>query len=280
MERRQRERVGRDRLGRQHLHQADALQGVGQHRAQRLERADHGRRGHQAHHHGHDHRQRGHRRGRARVLRPVDRRAATGVVDVLKTATGKTSAARRASPRAPTAADATPPASWRSASTPTRASRNTLAGDPGYSVRTNVSPANDMELLVQDRVLSTAGTTAGPTTATGANTPWLAATIVFKTARARRRRARPTAQRRHGLAGQRAGDRELDRARRRRQPDHEVHGHALRRRHRADADRRHGQPAGHDRDGHRPGQQHDLHVHGLAPPTPTARARPRSPPTR
>jgi hypothetical protein len=39
-----------------------------------------------------------------------------------------------------------------------------------------------MELLAQDRVLTSSGTTANPVTRTGANTPWLAATIVFKVA--------------------------------------------------------------------------------------------------
>ncbi|HEX3317295.1 MAG TPA: hypothetical protein VHR88_04710, partial [Solirubrobacteraceae bacterium] len=49
-------------------------------------------------------------------------------------------------------------------------------------VRTNVSPTNDMELLAQDRVLPNAGTTANPATSTGANTPWLAATLILKAA--------------------------------------------------------------------------------------------------
>jgi hypothetical protein len=49
-------------------------------------------------------------------------------------------------------------------------------------VRTNVSPTGDMELLAQDNVLTATGTTANPTTRTGASTPWLAATLVLKSA--------------------------------------------------------------------------------------------------
>ena len=59
---------------------------------------------------------------------------------------------------------------------------NTLAGDPSYTVRSNVSPTNDMELLVQDHVYGTAGATPNPGTTTGAKTPWMAATVVLKAA--------------------------------------------------------------------------------------------------
>src|SRR3954452_16144090 len=59
---------------------------------------------------------------------------------------------------------------------------STLVPDPAYRVRANVSPAGDMQMLVQDQVLAGAGATPNPITGTGANTPWLAATIVFKSA--------------------------------------------------------------------------------------------------
>ena len=39
-----------------------------------------------------------------------------------------------------------------------------------------------MQLLARDRVLTGVGATANPVTRAGANTPWLAATIVFKVA--------------------------------------------------------------------------------------------------
>jgi hypothetical protein len=57
---------------------------------------------------------------------------------------------------------------------------NALTGDPAYTVRTNVSPTGDMELLAQDKVLGAAGATANPVTNTGPATPWLAATLVLK----------------------------------------------------------------------------------------------------
>jgi hypothetical protein len=104
--------------------------------------------------------------------------AGTNAVDVLKTATGKTSAAATVSSGATAASNAAGELAMGFYAD--SGFGNTLAGDSGYSVRANVSPTSDMELLVQDRVLSTAGTTASPTTATGANTPWLAATIIFK----------------------------------------------------------------------------------------------------
>ena len=59
---------------------------------------------------------------------------------------------------------------------------NTLAGDPTYSVRSDVSPTGDMELLAQDQLLTGTGATPNPTTATGAATPWLSATGGLKTA--------------------------------------------------------------------------------------------------
>src|SRR3954454_15088380 len=59
---------------------------------------------------------------------------------------------------------------------------STLVPDPAYRVRANVSPAGDMQMLVQDQVLAGAGATPNPITGTGANTPWVAATIVFKSA--------------------------------------------------------------------------------------------------
>ncbi len=55
-----------------------------------------------------------------------------------------------------------------------------LVGDPGYTLRTNVSPAGEMEFLAEDRVVA-AGATPDATASTGANTTWLMATIVFKT---------------------------------------------------------------------------------------------------
>ena len=121
VELRQGHRVGRDRLGRQHLHQADVGQGVRRHRAQRVERADHGRRRHAA--------RRSPSRPRAAPTsapacsstRALSTAAGTGVVDALEDRDGHDQCGRqrvlRERPRR-----APPPASWRWASTPTRAS--------------------------------------------------------------------------------------------------------------------------------------------------------------
>ena len=54
------------------------------------------------------------------------------------------------------------------------------AAVPAYAVRTNVSPVGDMQMLVQDQLQTATGATPNPTTTTGAGTPWLAATLVFR----------------------------------------------------------------------------------------------------
>ena len=106
--------------------------------------------------------------------------AGTGVVDVLKTATGTTSAAGNVSSGATAASTAAGELAMGFYAD--SGFGNALTGDPTYTVRTNVSPTGDMELLAQDRVLTATGTTANPTTKTGASTPWLAATLVLKSA--------------------------------------------------------------------------------------------------
>ncbi len=106
--------------------------------------------------------------------------AGTGVVDVLKTATGTTSAAGNVSSGATAASTAAGELAMGFYAD--SGFGNALTGDPTYTVRTNVSPTGDMELLAQDRVLTATGTTANPTTRTGASTPWLAATLVLKSA--------------------------------------------------------------------------------------------------
>jgi hypothetical protein len=57
---------------------------------------------------------------------------------------------------------------------------NALIADPTYTLRTNVSPVtSDMEFLAEDRVVA-AGATPNAKVSTGGGTPWLMATIVFK----------------------------------------------------------------------------------------------------
>ncbi len=53
-----------------------------------------------------------------------------------------------------------------------------LSPDAGYRSRVNVSPFNDMQLLVEDQTV-TAGATPAPSIRTGAKTVWLASTIVL-----------------------------------------------------------------------------------------------------
>jgi hypothetical protein len=104
--------------------------------------------------------------------------AGSGVVDQLKTATGKTAGAGNVSSGATAASTAAGELALGFYADSGFGA--TLVGDPAYTVRTNVSPTGDMEFLVQDRVLDSAGTTANPVTTTGANVPWLAATLILK----------------------------------------------------------------------------------------------------
>jgi hypothetical protein len=56
---------------------------------------------------------------------------------------------------------------------------DTLAGDAGYTPRVNVSPTGDMELLVEDGLVSQ-GATPSANVSTGPNTTWLMALLVLK----------------------------------------------------------------------------------------------------
>ena len=56
---------------------------------------------------------------------------------------------------------------------------DTLTAGTGFTTRTNVSNASDMELLAEDQ-LAALGATPNASVGTGANTDWLMSTIVFK----------------------------------------------------------------------------------------------------
>ena len=56
----------------------------------------------------------------------------------------------------------------------------TLSADPGYTPRVDVSPAGDMEFLVEDGNVFAAGSTPSATTQTAAGDIWLMAVVVFK----------------------------------------------------------------------------------------------------
>ena len=104
--------------------------------------------------------------------------AATSPVDVLSSASDMTTTARSVSSGA--TAPTTGPSELSIGFYADSGFGKALTGDPGYKARTNLSPNGNMDLLVQDAVV-TAGATPAPSTSTGANTTWLAATIVFKT---------------------------------------------------------------------------------------------------
>lgn len=56
---------------------------------------------------------------------------------------------------------------------------DTLSGGPGYTTRVNVSPAGDIEFLVEDEIVGQ-GATPSASVSTGASTVWEMATVVFK----------------------------------------------------------------------------------------------------
>ena len=56
---------------------------------------------------------------------------------------------------------------------------DSLSGGSGYTVRANVSPTSDIEMLAEDQALSAAGATPAASVQTGAKTDWLMATVVF-----------------------------------------------------------------------------------------------------
>jgi hypothetical protein len=55
----------------------------------------------------------------------------------------------------------------------------TLGADPNFTQRVNVSPTSDMEFLAEDQTAGT-GDTPAARVSTGASTPWMMATVVFK----------------------------------------------------------------------------------------------------
>ena len=56
---------------------------------------------------------------------------------------------------------------------------DTLTAGNGFTARTNVSNTSDMELLAEDQ-FPAQGATPNASAGTGANTPWLMSTVVFK----------------------------------------------------------------------------------------------------
>ena len=138
---------------------------------------------------------------------------------------------------------------------------DTLTAGSGYTARTNISGASDMEILAEDQVVG-AGATPAASAGTGARTAWEMATVVFKSGS----QAPPTVPGPRPASSATAADKSAKvtwtAPGGRRQPDHLVHHHALYRLGRPDADGDHRQPAGHQRHRQRPDRRHQLHLHG------------------
>jgi hypothetical protein len=103
--------------------------------------------------------------------------AATNPVDVMATSTGTTPSARPVSSGSTTAVGANNELAVGFYAD--SGFSDSLTADPGYTGRVNLSPNGDMELLVEDAVVA-AGSTPAPSIGTGANTVWLAATVVLR----------------------------------------------------------------------------------------------------
>jgi hypothetical protein len=57
---------------------------------------------------------------------------------------------------------------------------STLSAGSGYTARSNISNASDMDVLTEDQVLTTAGSTPSSSAKTGANTTWAMATLALR----------------------------------------------------------------------------------------------------
>lgn len=104
--------------------------------------------------------------------------AGIGAVDVTKGATGTTTAA------ATVFSGAVPPATANGLAIGFYADSgfgSTLAASTGFTPRASISGSTDMDLLVEDQVVS-AGATPNAGAATSANTIWLMSTVVFTSA--------------------------------------------------------------------------------------------------
>ncbi|SDI95241.1 Glyoxal oxidase N-terminus [Frankineae bacterium MT45] len=105
--------------------------------------------------------------------------AGSGSLDTSAQATGKTSAAGSVSSGATAAASSS--GELAVGFYADSGFNSTLVSGSGWTQRSNVSPSNTMQLLAQDQYVAS-GASANSTSTTGANTVWLAATLVFKSA--------------------------------------------------------------------------------------------------
>jgi len=108
----------------------------------------------------------------------VDPEAGAGVVDVQSHASGKTSAAATVASGA-TAAGASTGSELVLGFYADSGFSDTLTAGAGFTQRVNVSPTPDMEFAVEEQIAAQ-GATPNATFGTGAQTIWLAATLVLK----------------------------------------------------------------------------------------------------
>ena len=59
---------------------------------------------------------------------------------------------------------------------------DTLTAGSGFTQRSNISRATNVDLLTEDQVLSSAGATPNATAGAGAKTVWLMGTVVLRAA--------------------------------------------------------------------------------------------------
>jgi hypothetical protein len=117
--------------------------------------------------------------------------AGTAVVDQSAQATGKTSAAAIVS--TPASAPTTGPDELVVGFYADSGFDDSLMARMGFNGRVNVSPTEEMELLVEDALTGATGATPSAGVQTGASTVWLMATVVFKSAPAAEPPAAPAA---------------------------------------------------------------------------------------
>jgi hypothetical protein len=161
--------------------------------------------------------------------------AGTAVVDQTAQATGKTTAAAVVSTPATPATSG--PDELVLGFYADSGFGDTLMARMGFNGRVDVSPTEDIELLAEDALTGATGATPSASVQTGASTIWLMATVVFKSAPAAEPPAAPAE---------------------RREPDHDVHRHAVRRLPAAEAADR----LGHESRDRRFAQRHRLPLHG------------------
>ena len=136
-----------------------------------------------------------------------------------------------------------------------------LTPGSGYTQRSNISGASDMDVLTEDQTLSGAGATPNATVGTGPSTVWLMATVVLKTGAATAPTVPAAPTNVSATAGNGTATVSWTAPTNGGSSDHRLHHHPIHRRNSTNADDDHRQPARHQHDHHRPHQRRPLHLH-------------------